>query len=170
MKPIYLIIGVSGCGKSWVSRQLTDKFTYVPHDRCWSHPTAKPDSGDDPKWQPGAISTHLKEISDAVKKSTKPVITEVPFAERQLRADLEAQGIQVVPVFVIEDPDVVKKRYEAREKKPIPKPAYSRAKTIINRAKEWGAFYGTSDEVFKHLKDLNVDRMSPAEWRAFNRK
>lgn len=171
MKPVYLIIGVSGCGKSWILRQLADKFHYIPHDRCWSHPNAKPEEGLDPKWgPPGSESTHLKEISMAAKKSNKPVITEVPFAERKFREDLEAQGFDVIPVFVVEDADLISKRYEARERKPLPKAAYSRAKTIINRAKEWRAFYGTSDEVLKHLQDLNVDRMSPAEWRAFNRK
>lgn len=171
MKPVYLVIGVSGCGKSWILRQLTDKFKYVAHDRCWSHPDAKPDEGLDPKWgPPGSKSTHLKEILDSSKASDKPVITEVPFAERELRTNIEAQGIRVIPIFVVEEPDVVQKRYETREKKPIPKAALSRAKTIVNRAKEWHAFYGTSDEVLKHLKDINVDRMSPSEWRAFNRK
>lgn len=171
MKTIYLVIGVSGSGKSWILRQLADKFTYIPHDRCWEHPDAKPDEGLDPKWGPkGSKSTHLKEISENAKKSEKPVITEVPFAERQLREDLEAQGFRVIPVFVVEDSDVVQKRYESREGKPIPKAALSRAKSIIERAREWRAFYGTSSEVLDHLKNLNVDRMNPAEWRAFNRK
>lgn len=170
MKTIYLVVGVSGCGKSWILRQVADKFNYLAHDRCWEHPTLKPDMGPDPKWPAGAKSTHVREIVETAKISEKPIITEVPFAERQLREDLERQGLKVVPIFVIEDPDVVQKRYETREKKPIPKAALSRARTIIDRAKEWGAFYGTSDQVLKYLQDLKVDRMSPEEWRAFNRR
>lgn len=167
---VYLIIGVSGSGKSWVSRQLKEKFLYLPHDRCWEHYSAKPDEGDDPKWgPPGCKSTHLSQILSKAKDSDKPLITEVPFGERQLKEDLEGRGIKVVPIFIIEDPEIVARRYQNREGKPLPKNVYTRASTIIDRAKEWNAFFGTSSQVLEHLKNVKL-RMSPSEWRDFNRK
>ncbi len=171
MQPVYLVVGVSGSGKSWVCRQLGDKFTYVPHDRCWEHPLAKPSEGLDPKWgPPGSKSTHVKMILQAAEKAETPVITEVPFAERKLREDLEAKGAKVIPIFVIEEPNVVSDRYHKREGKPLQKAAITRATSILERAREWNAFSGTSDEVLKHLKDLKLSsRMTTEEWRKFNR-
>lgn len=171
MQDVYLVCGVSGSGKSWVARQLADKFYYIPHDRCWTHPKAKPAEGLDPKWgPPGCKSTHFETLRDAARSAERAVLSEVPFAERKLREDLEALKINVIPVFVIEDPAVIAKRYRQREGKDLAKPALSRAISIIDRAREWRAFHGTSDEVLKYLQDLKFsDRMTPSEWRAFNR-
>lgn len=171
MAPVYLVCGVSGSGKSWVCRQLADKFNYIPHDRCWSHPTAKPDKGLDPKWgPPGCKSTHVETLVKEAKTSEKPLLTEVPFGERKIREDLEASGIKVKPIFVIEDPHTVSSRYQKREGKPLHKAAVTRASSIQERAKEWGAFRGTSTEVLRHLQDLKItERMTPEEWRKFNR-
>lgn len=136
MKKVILICGVSGAGKTWVCKQLTDKFTYVPHDESYDN-----------------IGRAIKL---AAKTSDKPIITECPFAERVLKTQLENMGFEVTPYFVIEPPDIVAKRYMEREKKPIQKSAYSRASTIINRAREWGAFFGSSQEVLDHLKTQGV--------------
>lgn len=151
-----MLAGVSGSGKSWVCRQLKDKFNYVPHDVCWSHPIAKPDlSAKDPQWGPkGSVSIHPEVVAMMAKASKKPIITEVPFAERELKSKLEDEGIKVIPVFVIEDPRTIKSRYQDREGKALPKSALSRAISIVERAKEWGGFYGTSTEVLNHLKGL----------------
>jgi hypothetical protein len=155
MQPVYMVAGVSGSGKSWVCRQLKDKFNYVPHDICWTHPHARPDKGDDPKWgPPGSVSIHPDVISEMARYSKRPVLTEVPFAERELKETLERNGHQVIPVFVIEHPAVIAERYEKREGKPATKGVLARASSIIDRAKEWNAFHGTSEEVFKHLKDI----------------
>lgn len=169
---VVLVVGVSGSGKSWVCRQLTDKYHYLPHDRCWTHPHAKPKEGIDVEWGPkGCQSTHLPSIIEEASKADRPLITEVPFGERKLREDLQNAGMHVTVVFVIEDPEIVAKRYLARERRPLAKAALSRAKSIVERAKEWRAFYGTSAEVLSHLRDLKfTDRMTSQEWRAFNRK
>lgn len=169
-KTVYLLIGVSGSGKSWVCRQVADKFNYIPHDRCWSHPFAKPADGLDPKWGPkGCKSTHVETLIKEAKTSEKPILTEVPFGERKIREDLEASGLTVKPVFVIEEPNVVASRYEAREKKPLHKAAITRASSIKERAKEWGGYAGTSSDVLEYLKRLNTtERMTPTEWRKFN--
>lgn len=170
MVTVYLVVGVSGSGKSWVCRQLADKFNYIPHDRCWTHPTARPSEGLDPKWGPeGCKSTHVETIVKEVRKSDRPILTEVPFGERKIREDLEAAGVRVKPVFVIENPDIVASRYQKREGKPLHKAVYTRATTIKERAKEWGAYAGTSEQVLDHLRHLNIsERMTPAEWRRFN--
>lgn len=162
---IYLVGGVSGAGKSWACRQVTEKFHYIPHDRCWAHPernswdpsqTWAAGMGDDSCYLPGAKSTHLEVLLEAAFIAERPILTECPFGERPLREALEEAGIPVVPVFVIEDPEVVAERYENREGEPLPKAAHTRARTIVGRAQEWGAFYGTSDEVLEHLRELDL--------------
>jgi gluconate kinase len=165
VKTLYLICGVSGCGKSWATRQVADKFHYIPHDRCWVHPEHKSwdpktawaaDMKDESRYLPGAKSNHLQVLVEASKIAKKPLITECPFAERNLRQELEAAGLKVVPIFVVEPPMVVAQRYFAREKKNIPQAALTRAESIRERALEWGSFHGTSDEVLKYLKSLPV--------------
>lgn len=153
---VYLVCGVSGSGKSWLCRQLKDKFNYVPHDQCWTHPTKKPDKGEDSKWAKGATSTHVKTIVEEAKKSDKPVLTECPFGERIVKEELEKAGLKVFPIFVIEDPRTVRNRYLAREKK-VPGPeVLTRAKTIIKRADEWGSERGTSQQVLEILQSKEI--------------
>lgn len=115
-------------------RQLTDKFHYVPHDEHYRD--------------------HVEVLVDLSKRVQRPLITESPFGERVLREKLEAEGLKVFPFFVVEPQAVVSKRYREREGKVLPKAAFTRAATIINRAKEWEAFHGTSQEVLEKLKSV----------------
>jgi gluconate kinase len=154
MTPVYLVCGVSGSGKSWACRQVAHKFNYIPHDRCWVHPNRRPEEGLDPRWAPGAVSNHLEVLVAAAKTSQRPILTECPFAERDLREKLEAHGIRVVPFFVVEPPALVAQRYFAREKKPIPKAALTRATTIRERAIEWKAPAGSSDHILHLLQNI----------------
>lgn len=159
MAPVYLIIGATGSGKSWVCRQLTDKFFYIPHDRCWVHPDVEPKVDDeiDPEWGPkGSQNVHVEMIEKLAEKSSKPIITECPFAEGQIKDALESKGIKVHPIFIVEDPRIVALRYKNREGKPLSKSAFSRASNVINRAIKWGSFHGTSSRVLEHLKELAV--------------
>jgi len=156
MKPVYLVIGVPGSGKSWVCRQLTDTFHYVPHDKAWTHPTQKPvpAAEADAEWPKGAKSNHLEVLLRAAKTATKPVITEVPFGERRLRDQLSAAGVKVHPVFVVTDPDTVARRFLHREGKRPQPGTMKRAADMQARAKDWHAFAGTSQEVLDHLNGL----------------
>lgn len=137
-KTVYLVCGVSGSGKSWVCRQLGEKFHYIPHDEHYHD------------FEPTLIK--------AAEEHDRPVISEVPFAERKVREALEWAGVKVVPVFVVEAPDVVAKRFHGREGRPASKSAMTRATTIMKRVKEWKAFHGTSDEVLKHLTELELGK------------
>jgi gluconate kinase len=163
MQSVVVVAGVSGCGKSWACRQVADKYWYVPHDRCWQVPGQRgwdpkhiwaADMGDASRYQPGAKSNHLEVLIEAAKVATKPVLTECPHGERVLREGLEAAGIRVIPIFVVEPPQVVAMRYMKREGKPIPKAALTRATTIVARADEWGAFKGSSGEVLEYLRGM----------------
>ena len=152
---VVLVCGVQGSGKSWICRQLTSQFEYVPHDQCWKHPIAKPKNQIDAKWgPPGCVSTHFETIVKRAEDADRPVITEVPFAEKKLKEDLEAEGLTVMPVFVIEDTATLRKRYFGRERKHLNKSAVTRAEGLPERAAEWDAFAGTSAEVLDHLKHL----------------
>lgn len=136
MQPVYIVCGVSGSGKSWVCRQLMDKFAYVPRDQYFN--------------------THARVVLQTARVAQKPVITECPFGERVLKEDLEKWGVKVNPYFIVERVEVVRARYEAREKKKIPKAALTRAETILNRVHEWNAPFGTSEQIFQKLGELDL--------------
>ncbi len=108
--------------------------------------------GDDSRYLPGAKSNHFEVLREAVKVATKPVLTECPFAERELRDRLSAVGIHVIPAFVVEPPHVVAERYAKREGRPAPQAVLTRARSIRERALEWKSFMGTSSEVLEYLK------------------
>lgn len=131
-RKVYLVCGVSGSGKSWVCSQLTDKFNYVPHDR---------------------YRDNLVNIC-ALTKDQRHILTECPFAERLLREEFERQGFEVLPYFVIETPETCAERYLRREGRAIQPSAYTRASTIMNRAIEWDAPFGTSEMILKALKEV----------------
>jgi hypothetical protein len=140
-----------------VCRQLTWKYRYIAHDRCWSHPFATPGEGNDVEWgPPGSKSTHLETLVAAARKRGHPIITEAPFGERDLRDDLTKAGIQVMPVFIVEDAATLEKRYRQREGKALPASALTRGAGLQERAAAWGCFAGTSAEVLAHLKGLKV--------------
>jgi gluconate kinase len=135
MQKVYLVCGVPGAGKSWVCNQLTEKFTYVPNDDYIG--------GD-----------HLKEVYRAARASEKPVLVDCPFAERTVRDNLINNGVDVIPVFIVESPQTVKRRYESREGKPVSQSTLTRAMSIAQRAIQWRAFQGTSEKVLEHLKGV----------------
>jgi gluconate kinase len=163
LQPLVLVVGVSASGKSWACRQVAAQYHYVPHDRCWIMPGQQgwdPSAiwaagmGDASRYQKGAKSNHAEVLIAASRIAQKPVLTECPHGERPLREALEAHGIKVIPVFVVEPPQVVAMRYMKREGKPLPKAALTRASTIVNRAVEWGAFKGSSGEVLEYLRGM----------------
>lgn len=135
MKKVYLVCGVPGSGKSWVCEQLLNRFDYVRHDDYIQ--------GD-----------YTKGIVYAAKRAEKPVLGDCPFGERVLVQELEKHGLEVTPLFIVEDPQLIKKRYEARDKKPFPPQHLTRAISIKNRAREWQAFSGKPEEVLAYLKDV----------------
>lgn len=131
-KVVYLIVGAPGSGKSWVCEQLTDKFEYMPHD----------------EYKKG----YLDAIKLRLETATKPLLTETPFSVSGIVDPLTALGVKVVPVFIIETPELTSKRYTTREGKPIPAGHLTRIETYKQRATELNAFQGTSEQVLNHLK------------------
>ncbi len=163
MKPrrLVLVCGVQGSGKSWVCRQLTGSYQYIAHDRCWRHADFPdgPDAGwddADVKWgPPGSTSTHFEMLTAVGRhRDGRAILTECPFGERDLRDRLTLAGLEVVPVFVVEPIEVLEARYGAREGRPLPASARSRAAGLAGRAAAWGCFAGSSDTVLQHLKAL----------------
>lgn len=138
MKNIYLVIGCPGAGKSWVCEKLTHLFEYVPHDLFIG--------------MPGVGFAQV--ILEAAETAERPLLTEAPFSISVIKNPLENAGHTVVPVFIIEDHEVISERYRNREGKEIPKGHLTRQETYLARAQEWESFTGTSEEVFEHLKSL----------------
>lgn len=131
-QPVYLLIGAAGSGKTWVARQVLDKFTYVPHDQHYDE--------------------QVPEVIKAARISKKPVLTDTPFSIKTIMEPLKRYGIEVKPVFIIESYDVTKGRYEKREGKPVPKGHMKRLATYRQRAFELRAPFGTSSEILEFLR------------------
>jgi hypothetical protein len=154
MKKIFILVGASGSGKTWVANQITDKFTYVPHDRYGLK------SNDE----------YVKAISAIANASSKPIVCDTPFSLSQIQSPLAKLGYEVKPVFVVEKPSVTRQRYEARyatEKKgqeQMPKGHLSRIQTYIDRAKELKAPIGTSTEILDYMRN-HADKESIATQR-----
>lgn len=141
---VYLVCGVPGSGKSWVCDQLKG-FVYVSHDAFIGPKTGLSK----------AVGT--AGLVAAVKEATKgknPVVVDCPFGESELKAKLEAAGCEVEPLFIVETTAVIKERYRSRNgaSRELPKASATRAESIKERAKEWGAKCGTSKEVLSMLE------------------
>jgi hypothetical protein len=141
MRPVYMVIGCPGSGKSWVVNQLTGKFNLVPHDaylgRAWT--------------------AYVHEIIKQANCSDRPVLIEAPFSVSQIKDPLEQAGLTVIPVFIQERREVLIQRYFAREGKSIPPGHLTRQETYRQRALAWGAFMGTSSQVLAHLHDVTLN-------------
>jgi adenylate kinase family enzyme len=139
----YLVCGVPASGKSYACEQLTEKFEYVHHD------------GFIYLKQPGA---YVKAVIEKARTATKPLLIEAPFSISQTKEPLEAAGIRVIPVFIIENSSVLTARYEKREGKEKARrylPGHlSRQETFLKRALDWGSFRGTSSEVLEYLRGI----------------
>lgn len=139
LQRVFLVCGVPGSGKSWVCEQLKQEYEYVRHDDFIGR-------------EPNAF---VSSIFNAARSSQKPILADCPFKERQVREELLDRDLRVIPVFIIESPEVVKNRYEAREKKPVSQATLTRAISIRLRATEWNALSGTSGEIFNILKSFD---------------
>lgn len=132
----YMVIGVPGSGKTWVTNQVKDNFCFVHHDAYIGM------QGD----------TYVKEIIKASKTAHKPLLIEAPFSINKIKEPLEKAGIKVEPVFILEHELTLRSRYMQREGKPIPQQHITRLETYRKRAKEMNAFSGTSNQVLEYLK------------------
>lgn len=152
MKPIYLLCGVPGSGKTWIARQLTEKFDWVPHD----------DFEVDQYWK--ALIRAAKHISSRSNEG-KPVLGEAPFRISILIEQLRGNGAEVKPYFILEDEKVIRTRYETRErnnprleKRKIPAQHLRRIPVVRERAHFMGIASGTSDQILKILGDLELKK------------
>jgi len=136
MNRIYLVVGAPGSGKTWVCKQLEDKYEYLPHD----------DFTND--------SHYVGSIIRLSRMTDKPILIETPFSISQIVNPLEKHGFTVTPVFILESPVVTASRYLNREGREIPKGHLTRIETYKQRAQEYRAFHGTSEAVLSHLRGL----------------
>lgn len=130
-QPVYLVIGVPGSGKTWVSRKVAHKTHYIPHDLH--------------------TDDQFDVIMARLPDSDRPIITESPFMEKVIRRQLLDAGVDVRPYLVWENQETVQRRYEEREGRPIPQMHLTRVKNIKARAEEWEIPIGSSEEIAKML-------------------
>lgn len=133
---LYMLVGCPGSGKSWVANQMKSKMDYIAHDNFIKTPTTYLNH----------ILSHLKD-----KKGDSPLLIETPFSISQLKEPLESRGVDVECVFIQEQDQVIRSRYETREGKPIPSGHLTRQQTYAERAKTTGSFHGTSNQVLDYL-------------------
>jgi hypothetical protein len=131
-----MLVGIPGAGKTWATSQVKDDFTFVRND---DH------IGDN----------YVEAILKAAENSLKPLLIEAPFSMKQIQDPLEYAGYRVIPVFIIEKPEVIAARYYQREGREIPKGHLTRMKTYAERAKACRGFAGTSQQVLEHLKAVS---------------
>ncbi len=132
---VYLLVGTPGSGKTWVAKQLTEKYEVVQHDDYIK-------------------GGYLEAVEKQARRSPKPVLAETPFSISEIKKPLEDRGIRVVPVFILESEDVTASRYLGRERKAIPQGHLTRINTYRQRAVEMRAAQGTSIEILEHLRNL----------------
>lgn len=139
MKPVYIIFGVPGSGKTWCMNQLKDKFTTVAHDDY---------IGDESRFIPTVLS--------AARNGDRPVLVDSPFKVNSLIKMLTDCGCTVKPYFILETPTIVRHRYETRENKPIPKQHITRIVGLVKKAQDLNAPRGTATQVLDMLKKVLV--------------
>lgn len=139
MNQIYMLVGVPAAGKTWIMKQLKEKFHTIDHDSSIG------------KWENHYVETIVKEAP----KATKPVLIETPFSMSKILEPLKEKGFQVTPVFISEKPELLMKRYSDRGQTGVyPKGHVTRQMTFLMRAMEGKHFLGTSQEVLEYLTDI----------------
>jgi hypothetical protein len=138
-RTVDLIVGCPGSGKTWVTERLKDSHQLVHHD-AYAGMTGK---------------RYVNAIKAAAASATKPILAEAPFSVSQIRRPLEAAGYDVRTVTIQEKRDVIAKRYQSREGKPIPQGHLTRQDTYREMAERSGGFVGTNKQVLSHLKRLH---------------
>lgn len=142
-KKIFILVGASGSGKTWVANQIRDKFTYVAHDTYGLK----------------SNSEYVRVIAAHAAASEKPIVCDTPFSLSQIAEPLLQSGFEVNPVFIVEKPSVTRERYEKRykiEKKGqeiMPQGHLTRIETYRKRAEEIGAPVGTSQEILDYMRN-----------------
>jgi hypothetical protein len=134
-KKIDLIVlaGASGSGKTWVSEQLTDEFSYVPYDKT-------------PK------ERHIMEIMKVAKiQPNKPVLYD-PTRKARTIFNRYCQVWNVKLIFIDEAPATVAKRLVGRGGK-APHNIDKIIKSMA-RLRKVAHFSGTSDQVLDYLRNL----------------
>lgn len=134
MSKAILLVGVPCSGKSTAQHQVRAHYFVVDKDTFI-----------------GREDEYPAAVARAAAVSSRPVVANSPFGYSDLVVALEAHGLDVELIFIIEPDDVLARRYEEREGRAIPPRHLSLQKTYAKRAREHGAFFGTSAEVIEHL-------------------
>jgi broad-specificity NMP kinase len=135
MNSVILLVGVPASGKSWVTSQLTGRYTVVEQDDFIDRQ-----------------DHYAPAIAEAATESSRAVIANAPFGTSELVESLKEWGCEVEMVFLLEDEVVLQARWDERGTPDRARKSHlSRQRTYAARATELGAFAGTSAEVLEHL-------------------
>ena len=135
-RTVDLLIGCPGAGKTWVTDRLKDSYELVHHDLHSGM------SGE----------RYVDAIKQRAAAGAKRILAEAPFSVSQIRRPLEAAGYDVRLACIQEDRNVIAKRYQSREGRPIPQGHLTRQNTYREMTEKAGGFVGTNKQVLTHLK------------------
>jgi hypothetical protein len=149
VKKVYLLIGAPASGKTYVTDRMKGSFELVDHDAFIGR--AK---------QPEA---YVSAILAAAKDGRRDVLAEAPFSISQIKDPLESAGLTVVPVFVTASDGDLHSRWDQRGNvsESTRRGHMTRLRTYAERARDWNAFRGTSDEVLEFLRAAVSDDARP---------
>jgi hypothetical protein len=144
MMKAYLLVGVPCSGKSTITSQLGGRYVVVEKDDFI-----------------GREGDYASAVARAARESKVPVVANTPFGMSDLVIQLEAHGLEVEPVFIIEPEDVIVSRYVQREGRRLPARHLALQLTYARRARELGAFAGTAAEALHYLRAEALDTTEP---------
>jgi len=136
MQPVFLLCGPPGCGKTWISEQIQDRFNFVVHDE---HP----------------IDVYPSALLNASRVSELPILGNAPFRCGVVIQYLRIRKVDCKAIYIVEPYDVVAQRFIKREGRE--KFSSWHQKNIRHqnkRAETQADFKGTADEVLEYMKEV----------------
>jgi len=135
---IYIVSGISGAGKSWVCNQLKDKFNYISYDE-----------------------NNKKDHLDLLKSSP---IDKITLYDLNIKTSTfirnNHKDFNIHMVVILGDFLKVKEQLVSRGGS-VTVGTYRRWNIMQKRAEEYGDFSGSSSEVLKYLKKLDIHATNP---------
>lgn len=138
MQIVYVLVGVPGCGKTWLLDQLpTDRFTIIRNDDYIGH------------W-----ADYMDAIF-AAADGDRPVVCEATFSVSAITGKLSLRSITYQEIYIIESREMLRYRWSMRgTDMAIQMGHLTRQRTYLGRAEMQGAPHGTSDEMLETFRGL----------------
>lgn len=134
MARVYLLCGPPGCGKTWVSEQIAEKFNFLIHEEY-------------------PIEQYQTALLNASWISEKPVLGNLPFRCGVVIDFLKSKNVDTKAIYVVEPYDTVARRFIEREGRERFSGWHKKNIRHQNkRAAQRADFAGTAEEVLNYMR------------------